>query len=171
LWVVAALSVFAVSCRETPRSSRRELFQPLYRAARAVDGAIAAGVSYADLGSLVRQLSTELLIAGDSATSDDDKKLVAAYGELLATYKDSLTVWKHQIDSGKYEWLHGQIPVDPEVAPLVQKYNLPTTDAGTSAEPFRVASASSLQVVWGAASVKSREAVSLYLSADSPANK
>ena len=159
------LIVALVACKDTG-PTRQQTYEKLYRAGRAVEGAISVGVSYADLGTLVRELSTEVLIAGDLAKTETDKQMVAAYRDAMLTYKDSLTVWKGQIESAKYEWLEGQIPLDQEIAPIATKYDLPQRPVtpSFSRNSVIVIPNDALQTIWQAAAQNSDRAIRLYFA-------
>lgn len=162
--MAALTAIISLSCGR----SHQATYEPLYRAGRAIEGAISVGVSYVEFGNLLRTFSTELLIATDKAKSKADKDMVAAYGDLLLTYKESATLWKAQIDSSKYEWLRGRIPVNAEIGPIVAKYNLTTTSVSPSFSDSNVTTISgdSMQRLWEVASEKSKKAVSLYFASD-----
>jgi hypothetical protein len=161
--VVAVLVTFALAGCSKP-ATRQQTYERLYRAGRTIEGSIGVGVSYVDLGTLLRELSTEILIARDTAKTDGDKALVNAYADVLLVYKDSLLVWKLQIDSAKYEWLEGQIPVDRSLAALAAKYNLTSSDVtpSFSGNSVTVIPADSMQKIWEVAAEKSRHAALLY---------
>jgi hypothetical protein len=138
-------------------------FEPLYRAARALDGALAVGTSYADFNALLQRFATEMIVADDRAQSQGEKELVGSYRDLFVTYKESATVWKHQIDSAKYDWLKGDIFVDAELRPIIAKYKLSKSEL-TREYPrtYETIPGDSVQRVWEAVGPKSKKAVSLY---------
>jgi hypothetical protein len=166
IFALAVVVVGTATCARQP--SLQAKHEPLYRAAKSVEGAIAVGVTYQTFGELLQSLATEVLIAGDRANSDEEKALVAAYAELLTNYKDSSTIWKHQIESSKYEWAKDQIVVGDELVPVAAKYKLPVTELTAYGAKWKALPADSTQRVWVVAGEQATKATRLYYGTPAP---
>ena len=90
------------SCATQTQTKIRPELAGVYRAERSIEGALAVGVSYPEFGTLVRQFSTELLLARDQARFSppayDVTRVLNKYEDLLGMYKDSSTVWGFEIE-------------------------------------------------------------------------
>jgi hypothetical protein len=68
-----------------------------------VDASLSVGVSYADFGGLIRELSKELLLARDRVRytkgnpDPQAQRILESYSRLLAMYQDSAKVWQAEI--------------------------------------------------------------------------
>jgi hypothetical protein len=69
-------------------------FEPVYRAAKTVQGATQSGVSYVKFGELMQGFSTELGIAKDHELTASDKKLLALYQQVFDAYQFSKVLWE-----------------------------------------------------------------------------
>lgn len=161
-----ALALFIANCGPKPiLPTPQERFEGLYRACRSLQGATTAGVSYATFGELQQRLATELLIASDHASAEDEKAMIKAYSDAATTYKDSATLWKHQIESSKYDWTKGQIFQEAELVPIVAKYKLPTSQQTLrGASSWTAIPAEAVQQVWLKAEEESDKARRLYFA-------
>lgn len=101
-WSMLSLST---SEPQPPARSTRSLivdsakFESLYRSAKAVEGAQAVGVSYVRFGEFLQAFATEVSIARDKAASAEERRMVGAYADALATLQDSLALWRAQFDT------------------------------------------------------------------------
>ena len=97
-------------------------FEPLYRAAKAMEAAAVSDVSYERFSELAQRLATELLAAKDQVQSDEDRALVMLYAQAGLAYGDSLAFWREKIRSSS-----AKLPSStPSIAPLVARYALST---------------------------------------------
>jgi hypothetical protein len=148
-------------------------FETLYRASKAVEGAIGVGVTYQEFGKLLQSFSTELSIANDRPRSPEEQQLVNRYTEALNVLVDSATVWKKKIQSSSDTW-KGQIlykivsnPVgkpstDTELTPIIEKYGLETQNKSTYDVRFVSISPTSTQTLWTIAGKHLNEGNRLY---------
>jgi hypothetical protein len=119
---LSTISLLALtSCARLSRPDLRPELAGVYRSARSIEGALAAGVTYPDFSMLVREFSTELLLARDNARYNPPSKLIASaldrYADLLSMYKDTEQIWGWEVqDQGA--GLH-ELPV------LAVKYGVP----------------------------------------------
>jgi hypothetical protein len=95
------------SCSSQRNTPIRAEVAGVYSAARAIEGALTVGVTYAEFGTMLREFSKELTVARDRLKYDSGvdwtiKPILERYGELLVMYKDSATVWGFQIQDKKY---------------------------------------------------------------------
>ena len=141
---VIALVFGATACSRTPTVQVK--FEPLYRAAKAIQASTAVGLSYQQLGELLLTLGTEVSIAADKAEAPEEKALVAAYVSVLEAYKDSHSVWNATIQSNSR--------VTRDLEPLVAKYKLPAS-GGTFED-------GAIQMIWQSASTRVDNATALY---------
>jgi len=119
--VCLCLVVLLAACGSLKQQSdTRPELNGVYRAARAIEGALAVGVTYQDFSTLVREFSKELLLARDSARYNSAPKLISStldkYAEVLAMYKDSEQVWSLEVREKKY---------DDALPGLAAKYGVP----------------------------------------------
>jgi DNA-directed RNA polymerase subunit RPC12/RpoP len=74
-----------------------ESFKRLYRVAKEIEGAQETGLNRADFGKHLQQFATELSIARDNVTSNDEKRVFRFYSEALEIWKDSAYLWDARI--------------------------------------------------------------------------
>jgi hypothetical protein len=126
--VVAAAPVGAI---------REAVFEPLYRAARAIPGATSSGVSYVTFRALLQAMSTELAIVQDHVPLNGREQVLhRLYTTALSHYEISATLWKMKIDSSDAVW-NGEIPfgmeqpgqtVDTTFESLATTYGIPVSN-------------------------------------------
>jgi len=66
LLAVAITSLYMIGCSPGTHDVRPDL-RGLYQSARAIEGALGVGVAYGDFGTLIRDMSKELVLARDRA--------------------------------------------------------------------------------------------------------
>jgi hypothetical protein len=100
--IYCGLAVLLASCNGVKEQGTRPALTGVYKAARSIEGALAVGVTYPEYGTLIRNFSTELLMARDHTRFDmasrDLTAVLDKYTDLLIMYKDSSTVWGLQIE-------------------------------------------------------------------------
>jgi hypothetical protein len=133
-------------------------FEASYRAGKALEKALAIGVSYKDFDGLLQAFSTELLTTKDRVISPPEQTLLEGYTEVLTTYQDSRVLWKEQDDQAlKYGWANtpernpaGLIVVEGDVLRIVQRYGLPTRQDPNGT----VIAGTSIQFLWAKAATQ-----------------
>lgn len=144
-------------------------FEPVYRSAKAVEGATATGVTYQKFGELLQSLSTEISIAKDHPLTDVDKRLLALYEEALHHYQVSGTLWELKLHASG-DTFHGEIPIgrtgalEPSIAEVVRVYALPVNERKLTfaKSKYKAIPGDSPQRVWAAASATLKKATDLY---------
>lgn len=137
---LALLLTIAIACgRAAPPPSppkveatiTQSTFEPVYRAAKAVQGATVAGIAFVKFGELLQGFSTEIGIAKDHDLNEADKKLLPLYAEAFSHYQLSAELWKMKIQANDAMW-HGEIPFqfgtnepDSDVTKAIALYHLP----------------------------------------------
>jgi len=115
-------------------------FEPLYRAAKAMEAAAVSDVSYERFSELAQRLATELLAAKDRVQSDEDRALVMLYAQAGLAYGDSLAFWREKISSSS-----AKLPAStPSIAPLVGRYAISTEGEAVDADM-------AMRLIWVAA--------------------
>ena len=115
-------------------------FEPLYRAAKAMEAAAGSDVSYERFSDLAQRLATELLAAKDQVQSDEDRALVMLYAQAGLAYGDGLAFWREKISSS-----NAKLPSSiPSIAPLVARYAISTEGEVVDAD-------SAMRLIWTAA--------------------
>ena len=152
-------------------------FEGVYRAAKSIDGATAAGVTYVRFGELVQGLSTELSILADHGPfTEREQALRTLFSDALKHYEISATFWKMKIDASDPLW-KGEIPIqfeepgqaaDTRVADLARAYGIPVADRftsppmGVSPKRYKAVPSDAMQYVWAKASATVSAAAALY---------
>ena len=152
-WVILAFAVCTAGCAGRVR---KEKFENVYRAAKAVEGALGVGVNLPKFTELVQTFSTEVSIAADTASNSTEKTMVGLYREALAAYQDSLTVWQKKI-GGHQESLG--IANDPELRRIVETYPIGGRGRG---ESFTFEPDDAIRNIWTYARGKADAANSLF---------
>lgn len=163
--IIIMLISFALFMGCTPKIDQKK-YENLHRAAKAIQGATAVGVSYQKLQELLQNLSTEISIENDKTMSDLEKELLKGYVDVLMMYHESFIVWEHKIEGAKYDWMpSGQIFVEEVLRPIISKYSLPTKQhvSRTTGSKFDIISEDSIQVIWGKANERLEKTTKLYL--------
>ena len=115
-------------------------FEPLSRAAKAMEAAAGSDVSYERFSDLAQRLATELLAAKDQVQSDEDRALVMLYAQAGLAYGDGLAFWREKISSS-----NAKLPSStPSIAPLVARYAISTEGEVVDAD-------SAMRLIWMAA--------------------
>lgn len=171
--VILILSVsFLIASATIPKNAvaatkatkiEQKKYENLYRATKAIDGATAVGVNYQKFCELLQNLSTEISIANDIAQSSTEKKLIKSYSEVLTIFQESAELWKYKIKVSQYEWMpRGQIYVDPEIYPIVEKYSFPMESHQTYGGSFSTIPEKSIQILWNKAQEQLEQTIKIY---------
>lgn len=75
-------------------------FEPVYRAAKAVQGGTHSGVTYPAFLELKQRFATEIAIAKDHDLNGADKGLLSLFEESYSDYNASAELWKNMIGRG-----------------------------------------------------------------------
>ena len=119
---VSIVFLLLFSC--SPKVDKQK-FDNLYRAAKAIEGAVSVGVSYKKYSELLQNLATEISLGSDKAKTDIEKELLKSFLEVLTTHKECAFVWGKKIEFVGHGWPKVQIPISL-VRPLITKYDLST---------------------------------------------
>ncbi|MGH6691773.1 MAG: hypothetical protein ACREF4_13965 [Gammaproteobacteria bacterium] len=84
------------------------IFDGVYRAAKAVEGATASGVNYVKFSELLQSFTSEIVIVKDKSLNEADKQLLALFVEALGHYRVSRSLWELKISVTDYK---GDIPI------------------------------------------------------------
>jgi hypothetical protein len=144
-------------------------FEPVYRAAKSIEGAARSGVSYVKFSELLQALSTELGIARDQKLNETDRKLLTLFDEVYEHYKASSLLWHMKIEMSDDLW-KDEIPfqfsdkADPSFAALIKKYDLSAAERKVpyTGTRYRALAADSIQRVWASAETALKTASDLY---------
>lgn len=152
----------------------KAMFEPVYRAAKAVQGATASGVTYQKFGELLQAFSTELGIVNDQKPTGTDGQLQTLFADVLEHYQASHTLWGRKISSHHDMW-KGYIPIifpnAKEVESkqqnemwraLATKYELPTSEHGKGKLQFIGVPGDAPQLMWAKAAERLEKATDLY---------
>ncbi len=170
--LLAVLCVFNACTEDTPRPKPPQIdatkFEPVYRAAKGIQGALTVGVNYAKFGELLQAFATEVSSAADKANRPEEQKVLGAYKEILSIYKDSFVIWQRDINEhnnpkGLAGLPVGEVDVRNEIVPIVEKYKLPTKARTQeySGYKYKTISSESKQFLWQLADEKIRAVVAL----------
>jgi len=99
LLVVSVSAACGITDTITGQKITTTTFEPVYRAAKTVQGATASGVTYVKFGELLQGLSTEIGIAKDKSLTSNDKLLLEVYEHVNEEYQKSQSFWKLKIES------------------------------------------------------------------------
>jgi hypothetical protein len=129
----------------------QQTFEPLHRAAKAMETAAQSNVSYERFGELAQSLATELLAAKEHAQSDEDRALVMLYTQAGLAYGDSLAFWRQKSSSSSPNVPSGA----PSIAPLVVRYAISTEGEDVDAD-------AAMRLIWTVAAKALHKAELLY---------
>lgn len=148
-------------------------FEPVYRSAKALQGALTAGVSYVKFGELLQGFSTEIGIAKDHTLTQADKTLLDLYEQAFTDYEASATLWTLKNKASDDMW-KGEIPVtfrgktDPAITAIIKRYELQPIDRVVALTHANYAAlpSTSIQQIWSAADAKLEKATAIYYGRD-----
>jgi len=129
----AVATAASMACRSGPSDAEltTALFEPVYRAAKAVQGATESGLVIGRYSELLQAFSTELAISRDKITlRAGEKELQGLFEQALADYRAAGTLWSYvasaRMATGKRILLnHPDSNVPPEVSVIIGTYNVP----------------------------------------------
>ena len=138
--IAAAALAALVTLLPSAHAVEQPTFEPLYRAAKAMEAAAVSDVSYERFSELAQRLATELLAAKDRVQSDEDRALVMLYAQAGLAYGDSLAFWREKISSSSAKLAAST----PSIAPLVGRYAISTEGEAVDADM-------AMRLIWVAA--------------------
>ena len=147
--ILAAFFLLIGAC-SSGHGINKSKFKKAYIAAHEVKNSLDKGESYKQVGDRVRQLSVE--IKALKYTSEEEKELLDAYSDLLATYKDGLVLWKYKLDFAFFDsMLKGRIYVGQDVEPIVLKYRFSTESHlyRPTGQYWKSIPGDSIRIIWG----------------------
>jgi hypothetical protein len=168
--VLFAFLIFCLSCSpEKKRENEAKVehtinidqkkFEAINRAAKSIEAAITVGVNYQKFEQLLQDLATEILVANDKVSFQDEKKLLEIYSEVLTTYQDSGTLWHHKIQHPRDANGETYVEQDQEVSAITAKYNLSTRrPGGFFGDTEMILVDDSIKVIWAKAHDKLEQA-------------
>lgn len=151
-------------------------FEGLYRAAKNLQGATAAGVTLVKFGEYLQAFATELSIVKDRGhLNEADQQLLAVFQDAYSDYDLSATLWKLKIGAHDDVW-KGEIPIYHEGSAgteagaagdaflkVASKYRIPVSDHVLSGgHGYKAIPGDSPQRIWASASSKMEQASALY---------
>ena len=178
--------LFAVGCRGSkaveavkqagPPPVTAATFEPVYRAAKSVQGATAAGVTYVTFGELLHGFSTEIDSASDHPLNETEQQLLAMYRQAFDDYQISADLWKKKLEAHQDYW-KGEIPVSFDEAEnqaalnTLAKYHIPVADRKLYETQFKSVPSDAPQRIWRAADATLAKATALLYGrpSDTPA--
>lgn len=140
-------------------------FEAINRAAKSMEASIMVGVNYLDFQKLIQDLATEILVANDKVSSQNEKTLLGIYSEVVAMYRDSAILWNHKIhgwiDLGDGQ-LYAGLDQNQDVSLVAEKYNLTTITPNNHLDWGKMIPIDdSMKTIWAAAHDKLEEANSI----------
>jgi hypothetical protein len=183
----------AIACstpapKSAPPALDASKFEPAYHAAKEIQSALAVGVNYSSFAPLVRELATQVSIAGDKASTTNELELLQTYWELVDRYKDSFSIWSTAVEQHTGPNSFNANPSDRDlivvegtsIVDLVPKYSFKTQPWGTfssktyigrvhGAIPLTLlASADARQIIWAQADSITSKIVALTQNGSHP---
>jgi hypothetical protein len=118
---VIVFLIFAVGCSAKIDQTK---FDSIHRAAKALQGSLANGVSYLQFNQLLQTFSTEVLITQDKVSSEKEKELLAKYMEALGILKDGAALWSEVNSAKEGCGGYGYIAVNTAMLGILTKYDI-----------------------------------------------
>jgi hypothetical protein len=101
-------------------------FDPVYRAAKALQAATEAGVEYEEFTQKVEELATELSAVENKIDSENSKEVALGgqYKKILETYRDSRELWKLENEDTASDRFHpGKLNVGDRRGRVLSPFN------------------------------------------------
>jgi hypothetical protein len=151
--LLSATMLFGPGCVSEPGIDRGK-FSELNRTALDLQALLNAGKTCDMPDTLLQRLVSGMAALKDRTTSEAERNLLAAYANLLTTYKDGLLLCKYRTDLSQFKFVpKGRIYVFQELDPLVQKYDLSTESHvyRPTGLHWRSIDGDSIKVIWKSA--------------------
>jgi hypothetical protein len=155
LW---GIMLFASGCVSEPGLDKGK-FSGLNKTAQELKTVITSTRPCDMLDGLVQKLASQISVMKEKAISKPERDLIAAYTELLATYKDGLLLCQTRTLLAEFPFLpKGRIYVPQELDPVVEKYGLSTERHlyKPTGQYWRSVSSDSIQVIWENAEARTK---------------
>jgi hypothetical protein len=153
LAMLIAIAVLSSACsfEQLEPGIDKNKFAKLNTAALSVKASIDAGSSYQQVVDKAKILSGEITAMKDLATTKREKRLLKAYSDLLAIYRDGLLLWEyreyfpHLAPERK-----GRIYVAQDVESIVEKYRFSTESHvyAPTGQTWKSIPPDSIRIVW-----------------------
>lgn len=157
------------------RVARQQLvskLEPVYRSAKTIQSSIEVGVTYLKYGELLQAFATELSMASDKISTDEERRIGTLFAGVLQVYRDAGSLWKNQIENAQYEdlfdggvnySLKGLAP-DGELKRIVDLYKIPIRNGRIkySGGSYQALPKNSMQIVWVSADKDLSDALGAY---------
>ena len=151
--LVSAVLFFSSGCVSEPGIDKGKLLE-LNRTAQELKVAIASGKPCDVQDSVLQGLASGAEALKNKAASKEERDLIAAYSNLVTTYRDGLLLCRSQNNLSEFQFVpKGRIYVFQELDPVVEKYGLPTERHlyKPTGQHWRSISTDSIKVIWESA--------------------
>jgi hypothetical protein len=166
--VFLLIVLFGLACSKSKEPSKAVIdqtkFEPLYRAAKAIDASLSVSITLPDYRKGIQAMATEVSIAKDKAVAPEEQKLVELYSDTLSVYQDGLEIWDKKLElQAKYEFSKAIPCATEQITQIANRYNLNCIEwPGSSG--IVVIPNDTLQYLWAVAGTRLRKANASYLS-------
>ncbi len=151
--LLSTIVVFCAGCAAEPGIDKGK-FSELNRTALDLQASLTSGKPCAMPDTLLQRLDSGTAALKNGTTSEGERDLLAAYVNLLTTYKDGLLLCKYRTHLSQFQFVpRGRIYVFQELDPLVQKYDLSTESHlyRPTGLNWRSIDGNSIKVIWKSA--------------------
>jgi hypothetical protein len=148
--------LFGSGCVSEPGIDK-EKFSELNRTVRDMHTALTSGKPCDVPDTLLQRLTSGTEALKDRTVSQSERNLLAAYSDLLTTYKDGLLLCKSRTHLAQFPFVpKGRIYLFQELDPLVQKYDFSTESHvyQPTGLQWRSISENSIKVIWERAEIQ-----------------
>lgn len=158
LWF-SIIMLFITGCVSEPGLNKGKFFE-LNRTAKNLKSAITSGNPCDVPVTLQQRLASEIAALQDKAASKGERDLIAAYSNLLITYKDGLLLCQSRTVLSNFQFVpKGRIYVSQELDPLVEKYGLSTERHlyKPTGQYWRSIDGDSIKAIWESAQIQIKD--------------
>ena len=152
----SVITLFISGCVSEPGVEKGK-FLELNRTMEDLKTVIVSGNACDVPDTLQQKLAAGIAALNDKAASKGERDLVAAYSNLLTTYKDGLLLCQSRNLLSNFQFVpRGRIYVSQELDPLVEKYGLSTKRHlyRPTGQYWRSIDGDSIKVIWESAQVQ-----------------
>jgi hypothetical protein len=151
--LLSAIMLFCAGCASEPGIDKVK-FLELNRTALDLQTSLTSGKPCNMPDTLLQRLDSGTAALKNRTTSKAERDLLAAYTNLLTTYKDGLLLCKYKNSLSQFQFVPKErIYVFQELDPLVQKYDLSTESHvyRPTGQHWRSIDGDSVKVIWKSA--------------------
>jgi hypothetical protein len=151
--LVGALTLFAVACIPENRVDRNK-FAALNQTALELKTVITSSRPCDVPDALVQKLASGIASVKDKTASMAEREVIAAYSNLLTTYKDGMLLCRSRTHLTQFTFVpKGRIYVTQEIDPIVERYDLATEKHlyKPTGQTWRSIDGNSMLVIWESA--------------------